>query len=101
METRVSEEINQFVKKKQPQELAFDRFLYLGFGGSNRYFCQRLYLNPPNITLQGEIIRCRKVKHFLCEFSFFDTQPIHLLDTLAFYEYGFVQHFVIFLSGNK
>ena len=84
METKVSEEINQFQRKNEPQELVFERVHYLGFGGSNQYFCQWLYLFPPNITLKGEIIRYRKVKHFLCEFSFFDTQPSHLLGTLAF-----------------
>ena len=51
METKVSEEVNQLLRKNEPQELVFARVLYMGFGGSNRYFCQLLYLNPPNITL--------------------------------------------------
>ena len=51
METKVSEEINHFQRKNKPHELVFAKVHYLGFGGSNRYFYQRLYLYPPNITL--------------------------------------------------
>ena len=51
METKVSEESNKVLIKSAPQELVFPRVLYLDSGGSNRYFRQRLYLYPPNITL--------------------------------------------------
>ena len=38
METKVSEESNQFQRKNEPQELVFARVHYMGFRGSNRYF---------------------------------------------------------------
>ena len=74
-----------FSYKNEPLELVVARVLYSGFGVSNRYFFQRLYWNPPNIKLCGEITLKRKTKQFLCEFSFFDTHPWRTLPCFGHY----------------
>ena len=52
-------------KKKLTTRTRFARVHYLRFGGSNRYFCQRLYLYPPPWNYQIPKGKTLSVRVFL------------------------------------
>ena len=101
MEAKVSEEINEFLRKNEPRELVFARVLYLDFGGSNRYFCERLYLNSLISHCNVKLSDTERLNTFCASFPFLTPNPSIFWTLLRSNEYDFVQHFVIFLSGNK
>ena len=47
MEAKVSEEINQFLRKNEPHELVFARVLYMGFGGLQSIFLSTAIFKSP------------------------------------------------------